>query len=91
MSKIGDFFTWIFLSLILVWVSGMIFAGDQCTRVNRSAWPVTYTMSAVQALTQNWTTDATKLDLLLWKAKGSVATQTFFEKTVYGEASKCKK
>lgn len=91
MSKIGDFFTWIFLSLILLWISGMIFAGDQCTRVNRSAWPITYTMTAVQSLTQNWTTDATKLDFLHWKAKGAVAAQTFFEKTVYGEASACRK
>lgn len=91
MSKIGEFITWIILSLVLVWISGMVFAGNPCTRVNRSAWPVTYTMTAVEALTENWTTDSTKLSLLLWKANGSVAVQSFFEKTVYGKESKCKK
>ena len=91
MSKIGDFFTWIFLSLLMLWISGMIFAGDKCTRVNRSAWPITYTLTAVQSLTENWTSDSTKLDLLKWKSSGAVSAQNFFEKTVYGEESKCKK
>jgi hypothetical protein len=48
-------------------------------------------MDIVQSLSQNWTSDATKLNLLLWKAKGAVAAQTFFEKTVYGEDLKCSK
>lgn len=91
MSKIGDFFTWLFLSLLLLWITGLIFASDQCTRVNRAAWPVVYGIGAVELASQNWTTDATKLQLLLWKAKGSVGAQELFEKTVYGEAKKCKK
>ena len=91
MTKVGDFISWVLISLILLWFGGMVFAGTPCTRVNRSAWPVTYTMDIVQNLSQNWTSDATKLNLLLWKAKGAVAAQTFFEKTVYGEDLKCSK
>lgn len=91
MSKLGEFISWIFLSLLLVWVTGMIFSGEQCTRVYRSAWPVTYTMSAVESLSKNWVDDDTKLKLLLWKAKATLATQGFFEKTVYGDAAKCAK
>lgn len=91
MSKIGDFFSWLFISLLLLWIGGMVFAGNECTRVNRSAWPVTYTMSTVELLSRNWTSDETKLKLLLWKAKAAVATQGFFEMTVYGEGSQCKK
>lgn len=91
MSKVGDFFTWLFLSLLLLWTTGMIFAGDPCTRVHRAAWPVVYGMGAVEALTQNWTSDSTKLSLLKWKAKGAVASQEFFEKTAYGEEVTCSK
>jgi hypothetical protein len=90
-TKIGDFFSWLLISLLLLWFGGMVFAGTPCTRVHRSAWPVTYTMDVVQSISRNWTTDATKLDFLLWKAKGAVALQTFFEKTVYGEDLKCSK
>ncbi len=91
MTKIGDFFSWLLISLLLLWFGGMVFAGTPCTRVHRSAWPVMYTMDVVQSISRNWTTDATKLDFLLWKAKGAVALQTFFEKTVYGEDLKCSK
>lgn len=91
MSKIGDFFTWIILSLVLLWVGGMIFAGDPCSRVHRAAWPVVYGMGTIEALTQNWTSDDTKLSLLKWKAKAAVASQEVFEKTAYGEEVKCNK
>lgn len=91
MSKIGDFFTWIFISLFLVWMTGLIFAGDQCTRVHRSAWIVTYPMVGVELITKYWTTDASKLDLLLWKANGAISVEKVFEKTVYGDKSKCNK
>ena len=91
MSKIGDFFTWLFISLLLLWVTGMIFANDQCTRVYRSSWPVTFVMGAAETVSKNWTTDETKLKLLQWKAQGVIFSQTVFEKTVYGEVTKCKK
>lgn len=91
MSKFTDFFAWIFVSLILLWFAGMIFAGNPCARVNRAAWPITLPMVAIESLSENWTSDSTKLTLLLWKAKGAVFVQTVFEKTVYGEDSKCKK
>lgn len=91
MSKVGDFFTWIILSLILLWVSGMIFAGDKCTRVYRSAWPAVYTIGAAEAVSQNWTSIETKLLLLQWKAKSVVAIQSAFEMTAYGGSSACKK
>lgn len=91
MKKIGEFVSWIFVSLAFVWVTGMIFAGDKCTRVYRSAWPVTYTMSAAQSLAKNWVSEETKLDMLLWKAKAAVKTQRLFETTVYGVESKCVK
>lgn len=91
MSKIGDFFTWLFLSLLLLWVTGLIFSNDQCTRVYRASWPVTYFMGAAEAISQHWTTDEQKLQMLVWKAKGTIATQNFFEKTVYGDQKKCTK
>ena len=91
MSKIGDFFTWIFITLIVLWLGGMIFAGNTCTRVNRAAWPVTYSIGFFEFVSKNWTNDEDKLSILLFKAKASVNTQEFFEKTVYGETSKCKK
>lgn len=76
---------------MLLWIGGMVFAGTPCTRVHRAAWPVTYTMDVVQTLSHNWTTDATKLNLLLWKSKGAVAAQQFFETTVYGKDLRCSK
>lgn len=91
MTKVGEFISWIFVSLLLVWVTGMVFAGEKCTRVYRSAWPVTYTMSAIESLSKHWVDDDMKLKLLLWKAKTTVATQGFFEKTVYGDEAKCVK
>jgi hypothetical protein len=90
-SKIGDFFTWLFISLLLLWITGLIFSSSQCVRVNRAAWPVIYSMGAVELVSQNWTDDVTKLQLLLWKSKGAVGAQDLFEKTVYGDAKKCKK
>ena len=91
MKKIGEFFSWLFVTLLLLWFAGLVFAGSSCTRVHRSAWPVTYGMGLVEVATQNWTSDETKLNLLLWKAKAAVATQSFFERTVYGQDSQCRK
>lgn len=91
MTKIGELLSWILLSLLLIWVLGMVFAGSPCSRVNRSAWPVVYSMDLVQGLSQHWTDDKTKLDLLIWKARAAVSVQSFFEKTVYGEELKCSK
>lgn len=91
MQTLGEFLSWIVVSLLFVWVTGMIFAGDKCTRVYRSAWPITYGMSAVESLSKNWVDDDTKLKLLLWKARVAVSTQHFFEKTVYGDEAKCAK
>lgn len=91
MQKLGETLSWIVVSLLFVWLTGMIFAGDKCTRVCRSAWPVTYGLSAVESLSKNWVDDDTKLKLVLWKARGAATTQHFFEETVYGEGAKCTK
>lgn len=91
MSKIGDFFGYLFLSLILIWVTGMVFSPDQCTRVYRSSWPVTYVLGAAEMISANWIDSSQKLTLLSYKAKGAVAMQTIFEKTVYGDSKPCKK
>lgn len=91
MSKIGDFFTWLFLSLVLLWATGLIFSPNKCTRVYRASWPVTYLMGAAEAVSKNWTTDATKLTMLQWKAKGVIWSQETFETTVYGDEPRCKK
>lgn len=91
MSKIATFFELVLVCLILIWVSGMMFAADKCVRVHRAAWPVTYTMDLVEVLSANWTTTGTKIQILKYKAQGAVGLQNFFEKTVYGEQNKCSK
>lgn len=91
MSKIGDAIAWIFISLLLFWFAGMVFSGDKCTRVHRSAWPVIYTMELVEMTTTNWVSTGTKLQMLKYKARGAVAMQNVFERTVYGEQDKCSK
>jgi hypothetical protein len=92
MTKIGDFFSWLFISLFLLWVGAMVFSSDKCTRVHRAAWPVTYSVGAVEIVSQNWTSNESKLSLLLFKAKSAVWAQETFEKTVYGvEGDKCSK
>lgn len=91
MSKIGDLFGYLFLSLLLVWVTGMIFSPDRCTRVYRSSWPVTYSMGAIELLAANWISDESKLELLKKKANFAVGMQTIFETTVYGDKARCKK
>jgi hypothetical protein len=90
-TKIGELISWILLSLLLIWVLAMVFAGSPCSRVNRAAWPVVYSVGVAQSLSKHWTDDKTKLDLLIWKARTAVAVQAFFEKTVYGENLKCNK
>ena len=52
---------------------------------------VKFTMSVVESVSQYWTTDETKLEMLIWKANGAVRMQTIFERTVYGELNKCTK
>jgi hypothetical protein len=69
----------------------MIFSSTACTRVNRSSWPITYGMGTIELVSNNWTTDSTKLDLLQWKASMAVGVQSFFERTVYGAGSVCRK
>lgn len=91
MSKIGDFITWLFLSLLLLWITGLVFSSDKCVRVYRAAWPVIYVFGAAEVVSKNWTDDETKLKMLVWKAKGAVKLQTLFEQTVYGKGSECKK
>lgn len=91
MSKIGDFFGYLFLSLLLVWVTGMIFAPDRCTRVYRSSWPVTYTIGAIETLADNWIESESKLKLLSYKARGAVGMQIIFETTAYGKDLPCRK
>ena len=91
MSKIGDVFGLIFLCLLLIWGAGLVFTTDKCTKVHRSAWPVTFTMGLVEDVSANWTTTDTKLSLLRYKAKGAVAMQNIYEKTVYGDKDKCNK
>jgi hypothetical protein len=91
MSAISDFFSWILVTLIGVWVLAMLVTSDQCTRVYRSSWPVVYGMTAAEEISKHWTTDETKLKMLRWKANGAVAVQTFFETTIYGETKKCTK
>jgi hypothetical protein len=87
-TKIGELISWILLSLLLIWVLAMVFAGSPCSRVNRA---VVYSVGVAQSLSKHWTDDKTKLDLLIWKARTAVAVQAFFEKTVYGENLKCNK
>ena len=91
MSKIFEFFTWVFASLILFWVLAMFFSMSPCQRVNRSAWPVVFIFSSAEYLTKNWTTPETQLSMLGWKASSAVNVQSFFEKTVYGDTLKCSK
>ena len=91
MSKIGDFFTYIFITLFLIWIGAMVFAGNSCARVNRSAWPATYTIGFFEFVSKNWTDDASKLSILKFKANASVKAQEIFETTVYGSESQCKK
>lgn len=91
MKQIGDFLGLMFVSLLLLWIGGLIFSSNKCVRVYRSAWPVTFTMSVVESVSQYWTTDETKLEMLIWKANGAVRMQTIFERTVYGELNKCTK
>lgn len=91
MSKIGDFIGLVFICLLLVWGAGLVFSADKCTKVHRAAWPVIFTMDIVEAVTANWVTPGTKLQMLKYKARGAVAMQNIFEKTVYGDQDKCSK
>jgi hypothetical protein len=91
MTKITGFIELLLICLILIWVAGMTFSADKCTRVHRAAWPVTYTMDLVQALTENWVTTGTKIQMIKYKAKGAVAMESIFERTVYGDQDKCSK
>jgi len=89
MSKIGDFIAWVFISLLLAWFIGMVFAGDKCTRVYRAGWPAVYGMGLIESVTDNWVSDTTKLQMLKYKAKGAVAMSRVFERTVYGLPTTC--
>lgn len=89
MSKIGDFFGWVFLTALLFWVLAMFFAPTPCQRVQRAAWPVEYSFALVQYLAKNWTDLPTQVALVEWKVSSVLATRSFFEKTVYGEGKAC--
>lgn len=91
MSKIGDFLSWMFIAILLIWLGTLAFASSPCARVHRSAWPVIYVFNGFELATRNWTSSETKLSILLWKAKSAVAVQKVFERTVYGEGLACSK
>lgn len=72
-------------------MAGLTFSADKCTRVHRAAWPVIYTMDLVEGLSANWVSTGTKIQIIKYKAKGAVAMQNIFERTVYGDQDKCSK
>ena len=78
-KNIADFFFWITTSAVLAWVSGMIFAGDPCTRAVRAAWPVTYFVRATQYLPPRWVAADTHASLYAWKVRSELKTQQFFD------------
>ncbi len=91
MSKITTFIELVFIGLLLIWIAGMTFSADKCTRVHRAAWPVIYTMNLVEVLSDNWVSTGTKIQMIKYKAKGAVALESIFERTVYGDQDKCSK
>ena len=91
MDKIGEVLTWMIISLLIIWLVAMAVASSPCVLVHRSVWPWTYTMSLIETVSQNWTSDETKLKMIVFKAKGAVGIERFTEKTVYGDTQKCSK
>lgn len=92
MKHLGEFFGSLFVGLLLIWILAMVFSSDRCQTVHRTVWPVTYAISAFEFLSQNWTTDATKLTVLKIKADTAVFIETYAEKTFLGSNdTKCTK
>lgn len=82
---------WVLVVLAVVWAAGMVFTTSSCTRVARTGWPAWYGFGVVEFVTQNWTQPTTKLTLLKYKVKSTLAMQGFFEKTIYGDTLPCKR
>lgn len=63
----------------------MVFTSDKCVRVQRSAWPITYSIGFIEFVSQNWTSPGSKLALLKFKADTAVWVENLVEKTFYGD------
>lgn len=89
-SKPLEFIGFILISFLIIWISAMVLTSSPCTRVHRSGWPVWYMFGAVEFVSQNWTSDDTKLTLLSYKTKSTIAVQQVALTTLYGKDIKCK-
>ena len=84
-------FGWVLVVLVVVWSAGMVFTTSSCTRVARTGWPAWYGFETAEFVSQNWTQPTTKLSILKYKVKSTLAMQGFFQKTIYGDSLICQR
>jgi hypothetical protein len=90
LKKPAEILGWILLSLFVFWFAAMVFTNNTCTRVYRTGWPVWYSFELVETVSHNWTDNESKFFLMKYKVKATLATQRFFQTTIYGTSITCK-